>query len=497
MDPLNLPTRPADGRGPGRALMLVIAAGVIAGCGGGDGNGGSGPNLAGIVVTPSSLNLADCGAQQLVVELHDSKGAVIPGAVFTFNSTLDSVATVSAGGQVGAQAPGSATIVIQSQGYLANVPVTVTAAPTVITGLPDTLMLWPTVADTLSPGLTTCHGAPVAGTVTLSGGSASIATVSGTVVTGVAYGSTTLTASGGGTSQPLPTLVIGRSLVDTIIESPLPGRPYGVAVTGAGRILVAQLDNNTLATGQFPSTVLTGGAIPAGTQPPHVAVNIAGTRAFVTDQAGQSVTVVDLTTDQAIATIPLSAEGFNLLVTHDGTQVFASTATGETYILDGTTGAKADSFAVGPASNGLAEHPSKHLVYISSRDAGTVSVFDRDSGAVVDTFLTGGRPQRMAVSPDGSRLYIANEDLGLDIWNTVTGQRVTSVLMPAYGLGLSPDGTQVIVTSAGPTIGVVSTATLAVRTLQTGGSVTRNVAYDPLGRTALVTDEADVVHFVQ
>lgn len=476
------------------ASLVVASVTLLAACGGGD--GGNGPADPVLVVTPTTLDLADCAATSLIVQLEDADGQPIPGATYSFSAADTTVATVSAIGVVTAQGPGTTTIVAGSAGQLVNVPVTVTAVAPSLTGVPDSLYLWPGVADTLAISVADCHGDPV-GAVTLTSATPSVAVTAGQVVTGQAYGRSTIAVTGGALSDQFDAIVIGRTLAATAVLTPLGSTPYGVAITASGRVLVTQIGANTVASGQLPGTALNGPSITVGNIPPHVTVTPDGARAFVTNQGSASVSVVDLTLNQTVTTVPLAGEGYNLLATRDGAEVFVTTNLGQTYILDASTGAMVDSFTVGPVSNGLAEHPSQPLMYISSRDAGTVTVFNRQTGVAIDTFVTGGMPQRMAVSPDGTELYVANETLGLDIWNTGTGLRVTSVAMPAYGLALSPDGTQLIVTSAGSTIRLVNVATRAAQVLNLGGGTTRNAAYDATGRTAIITDEQGLVHFLR
>ncbi len=475
-----------------RHARLALFA-LLVSCGGDDSNGPSAPDRI-LSVTPDTLALDDCGTSQLVVELRDTAGVLVPGATFSFNSTAGGVAAVSGSGLVAANAPGSATIVVASGGQVVNVPVTVAAVAPTFVAPPDSLVLWPGVSDTLAAGLFSCHGVPTVA-LSLQAGDPTVATGSGRVVEGKAYGATTISWTLGAQNGQFPVRVIGHPAGTLATVTPLGGTPYGVAVTSTGKVLVTQLGLDALAVGQLPSLALTSNVIGVGVTPPHVTVNPAGTRAYVTNQFGNSVSVVDLVGGAQVKEVPLTGNGFNLLMTRDGAEVYVTTNTGATYVLD-ASGGKVDSFTVGPVSNGLAEHPTLPYVYISARDGPTVTVYNRQTHAAVDTFVTGGQPQRMAVSNDGSKLYIADESLGLDIWNTVTGQRIQSVAMPAYGLALSPDGSQLVVTSAGPTIRVVDTGTLAFTTHDVGLN-TRNATYEPSGRTAIVTDQGGAVIFLR
>ena len=284
------------------------------------------------------------------------------------------------------------------------------------------------------------------------------------------------------------------SSVDSV---PLAGNPYGVAISKYGQVYVALIGGSaiartTLAVDSF------GPPIIVGLVPPHVVFNPAGTRAYATNQAGQSMSVIDVASGVTFDTVPLSADGFNLITSRDGKQIFVSVSTGQVYVVNASSDAITDSIVLPPAVNGFARHPKQDVIYISSRDGGTVSEVDAASHSVLRTFPTGGRPQRLAVSPDGAELLIANEDLGLDIWNLSSGTRDTSLAMPAYGLGLSPDGVHVYVAGGpGGLITIVDRVGRAVDTVLTVGGIPRNVVFDARGKMAIITNEVDFLTVVR
>jgi YVTN family beta-propeller protein len=153
--------------------------------------------------------------------------------------------------------------------------------------------------------------------------------------------------------------------------------------------------------------------------------------------------------------------------------------------------------SVGAAANGLAFSPDGTVLYVSSRDAGTVVAVDPVTNTITRTYTLGGMPQRLAVALDGSELYVANEVSGLDVVDVASGT-VNSISFgtAAYGLGLTPDGAQIYVLL--PQMGevrVLNRATLdAVKTLLIGGTP-RNVGFASDG-TALVANEQGIL-FIQ
>ena len=58
--------------------------------------------------------------------------------------------------------------------------------------------------------------------------------------------------------------------------------------------------------------------------------------------------------------------------------------------------------------NGLAVHPTTHLVYVTSRDNGRLFVMDSTGQNVVDNVAVGSLPWGVAVNPATNRVYVAN-----------------------------------------------------------------------------------------
>jgi DNA-binding beta-propeller fold protein YncE len=277
----------------------------------------------------------------------------------------------------------------------------------------------------------------------------------------------------------------------------LAGRPYGVAVARDGTTYVALIGTNSLRRGDLRSGDFTA-SVNVGSTPPHVVINPTGTRAYATLQTGRGIAVVDVAANALLATVPLTSDGFNLALTPTGDRVYATTAAGTLYVLDAVNYAVLDTLNVGPAANGLAFSPDQCTLYVTSRDAGTVTAVSTSSHTITRTYHIGGMPQRIAVAPDGSEIYIANEQAGLNVVDVESGA-VSSVSFgtAAYGLGLTPDAEQLyVLLPATGEVRILDRATRGpIKAVLVGGTP-RNVTFDPLGTTALVTTEEAVV-FIQ
>jgi DNA-binding beta-propeller fold protein YncE len=293
----------------------------------------------------------------------------------------------------------------------------------------------------------------------------------------------------------------------------LGGQPYGLAISAAGDLLVAQVFGDSVTRFALPGTSPVSasyfgqpGAVTdsgtaftlAGTV--HVALNPAGTTAYVVEQFGNAVGVLDLTSNTITTSIPLTNSGFNIIVAPDGQRAYASTADGRIYVIATSTNTIVDSMVVGPAANGFAISPDGSVLYASSRDFGTVTAFRTADDARLSTIIVGGRPQRLAVSPDGVRLYAANEDSGLTVVNLEEGRVLPSVnpLGSGYGLGLTPDGAQLYLTDPlSGRLAILDRSSLGTLGILRLGGEPRNVAFGLEGTIGVVTDGNGRVIFIR
>ena len=102
-------------------LLLGVAAMSVVACGSkdtvGPGTGNGTPTVATVVVTPGNATLVSLGeTEQLSASAQDASGNTITGKTFTWSSSDEMIATVSASGLVTAVANGSVTITATSDG---------------------------------------------------------------------------------------------------------------------------------------------------------------------------------------------------------------------------------------------------------------------------------------------------------------------------------------------------------------------------------------------
>lgn len=271
---------------------------------------------------------------------------------------------------------------------------------------------------------------------------------------------------------------------------PLTPAGFDVAIGPAGYALItcpaaARLERLHLRALRFETP------IGVGFNPTRLSVTDQGI-AYVSNQFGSSISIVDGPARRVQGEIPVVGDPAPVAVTPDGRIVFVATNADRLYAFRTEDGHLEASQSLPAASHHLALHPNRPLLYVSTRDAGTVLEVDQGSLARVREFVVGGRTQGIVVAPDGTELYVANEQGGLDVIDLATGNLAASLELggPTFGLAITPDQGQLYVGLVGAErVQVLDRVTLrVVRTIPTGG-VPRCIAFDPRTRTALITNE--------
>lgn len=293
--------------------------------------------VASVVVTPATSSLVIGGTVQLSATTRDASGNSLAGRTVTWSSSDESITTVDGNGLVTAHALGTATITATSESKSATAQITVAVAPVATVAVsPSSVSVLPGATTQLTATTSDASGHVLTGrTVTWSSSDATKATVDGNgLVTGVAYGQVTITAtsetkSGGATvkvSDGIPPVLAGL----TISPSPVNVTAGTQTVTATARItdaggsgaaqfaitataphgafadcVDATLDSGTTADGTWKCTL----TIPVGAEPGDWKLLV-----LISDAGFASQTYT--TTELGAASLPTS---FNVVSTWDQT----------------------------------------------------------------------------------------------------------------------------------------------------------------------------------
>ncbi|MDB4909644.1 MAG: Ig domain protein group 2 domain protein [Gemmatimonadetes bacterium] len=233
--------------------------------------------VASVIITPSPDTLAPSQAIQLTATPKDANGNTLTGRSVVWDGSDDAIAVVSSTGKVTAQSAGTMTVTATSEGKTGTATIVVTAVPVA------TVTISPTTQSVVVGGTTPAFTAVTKDAnnntltgrvVTFSSSNTAVATIDANtgVATGVAPGTTSITATSEGKTSDAATLTVdpvpvGSVTISPTSESVVEGSttPAFTAVTkdGSGNVLTGRTvtfssSNTAVATIDPTSGVATG-----------------------------------------------------------------------------------------------------------------------------------------------------------------------------------------------------------------------------------------------
>jgi YVTN family beta-propeller protein len=233
--------------------------------------------------------------------------------------------------------------------------------------------------------------------------------------------------------------------------------------TVTGNHLTAGID---IPTPYFPAG-LAYGHTPKGDRI-YVANNLSAPANGSTNPAGHRVTVIDPASNTVTGTIDLgnSLEPLGVAFDRQGDKAYVTNQLGRSVsVLDTNTETKLSDITLSPLTNPLqADHPgaitanpARDEVYVANADSDTVSVIDTRTDsllATIDVSLLpgpkGGTPDGLAVSPDGSTLYVALAGENAVAVVNLDTRSVEGFIPTAWyptAVSVTPDGKRLVITN--------------------------------------------------
>jgi YVTN family beta-propeller protein len=198
-------------------------------------------------------------------------------------------------------------------------------------------------------------------------------------------------------------------------------------------------------------------------------------RLYVSNEDGQSVTVLDAESGALIETLAIGKRPRGLKITPDGSRLFVAVS------------------GLPKCSPSVPDEECAKLERDLQADG--IAVVDTATHRIAQMLHAGSDPEQFALSRDGNRLFVANEDAAtMSVVDTRSGAVVGRVPVGSEpeGVGVSPDGRWVLVTNeSANSVSVIDTSTLKIVKSVEVGKRPRDVAFTPDGRAAYVSGEFD------
>jgi YVTN family beta-propeller protein len=257
-------------------------------------------------------------------------------------------------------------------------------------------------------------------------------------------------------------------------------------------------------TGQTPPCVVATVPIglPGNSFPGGVAVNPAGTLAYVADQGDGTVKVIRTSDNSTVAAIPVGVQPWGVAVSGDGATVYVGLGDGSVAMINASDFKVTPILNVGGLLNGIVAAGSR--VYVSDATAGQVVVIDANNPGLPFVRIDVGSsfnalPMGIVANAAGTRVYVVDHfqnPVSLNMTLEVSTIDTTSnpprvigtvtidpnTMATPGGIALSPDESRLYVANDDRdrvTIVTLSDGTLADVTV---GKGPMGVATDPAGR---------------
>ncbi len=140
----------------------------------------------------------------------------------------------------------------------------------------------------------------------------------------------------------------------------------------------------------------------------------AGTgRIFVTNERGNTISVINSNSLEIETTIAIGDRPRGLGLSPDGKELYVAVSKeNKIKVLDPVSLKIIREFVSGGDPDAFAVHPNGNI-YISNEDEAKASVFDPKSGELLAEIQVGLEPEGVAISPDGKRVIVTSESTNM------------------------------------------------------------------------------------
>jgi YVTN family beta-propeller protein len=131
------------------------------------------------------------------------------------------------------------------------------------------------------------------------------------------------------------------------------------------------------------------------------------------DKTADGIGVFDVQQNKLVRTIQSGSDPENFDITKDGRTIIVSNEDdSKASFIDIAAGKVTKTVPTGEEPEGVKVSPNGKFVYVTSENNGTISAIDVATAKLIKTFKVGHRPRSVAFLPDSSRAYVNAENDG-------------------------------------------------------------------------------------
>ena len=245
--------------------------------------------------------------------------------------------------------------------------------------------------------------------------------------------------------------------------------PHELAVAPDGsKLYVANAGGNSVSVVDLETYTETNKIESPDFSYPHGIIFMPDARyALVTSEQASKIVLIDAVADEVVRSIDTDQGGTHMATIDSAGEwaYFTNRESNTVSFMDLDDFRIVANVAVGQGSEGFALSPDESEIWVSNREARSISVIDVASRQVVATLPAGERPNRVAFTPDGRFVLIPMGSGEVTVYDTSTREIIDTITLGSGGGGIvaSPDGQRVFVAAGGTNaVYVIDTATWSV-----------------------------------
>ena len=285
---------------------------------------------------------------------------------------------------------------------------------------------------------------------------------------------------------------------DTVVTTiPVGSTPVAVAINPAGTFAyVANTTSNNVSKINLGTDTVVA-TISVGNAPYDVAINPAGTFAYVVNSQSRNVSKIDVAADTVVATIAVGEEPFGIKIDPAGTFAYLThSQSSNVSKINLATDTVVATIGVGSNPIGIAINPAGTLAYVTNYGSNTVSKINLATDTVVATISVESSPGGVVIDPAGTFAYVATANqIGSDsrVSKISLASDTVVATIPVgsnpYSMAINPAGTFAYLTNTrNSTVSKISLATFMVAATISVGPNTYGVAINPAGTFVYLTE---------
>jgi PQQ-dependent catabolism-associated beta-propeller protein len=145
----------------------------------------------------------------------------------------------------------------------------------------------------------------------------------------------------------------------------------------------------------------------------HTAIAAPSGRIFITNERGNSISVINGTSLEVEATLDIGNRPRGIGLSPDGSELYVAVSEeNKIKVIDPASLDVIREFEAGSDPETFAVHPNGNI-YISNEDDAKASVFNPMTGEQIAEIKVGLEPEGVAISPDGKRVIVTSESTNM------------------------------------------------------------------------------------